>query len=101
MGQMSAWYVFNALGFYPVCPGSDQYHFGSPSVVGAELYLENGKTFRIKANNQSDQNIYIQKILLNGKELNRSYIKHSEIMEGGELIYEMGKKAQKQIPKNK
>lgn len=95
MGQMSAWYVFNTLGFYPVCPGSDQYYFGSPSVVSAQINLENNRIFTVKTENQSDQNVYIQKILLNGKELNRSFIKHSEILEGGELIFYMGNKPQK------
>ena len=96
MGQMSAWYVFNALGFYPVCPGSDLYYFGSPSVVSAEIHLENGKTLIMKTVNQSDKNVYIQKITLNGKPIIHSFIKHSEIINGGELIYFMGKK-----PKNK
>jgi predicted alpha-1,2-mannosidase len=95
MGQMSAWYVFNTLGFYPVCPGSDLYYFGSPSVLSAEIHLENGKTLIIKTVNQSDKNIYIQKITLNGKTINSSFIKHSEIINGGELIYFMGKKPKK------
>jgi predicted alpha-1,2-mannosidase len=94
-GQMSAWYVFNAMGFYPVCPGSELYYFGSPSLVQATLQLENGKTFTIKTVNQSEQNIYIQKVMLNGKELKVPYIKHSEIAQGGELIFYMGKKPKK------
>jgi putative alpha-1,2-mannosidase len=66
-GQMSAWYIFSSLGFYPVSPGSDEYQIGSPSVKNATLNLENGKSFEIEAKNQSDKNVYIEKIELNGK----------------------------------
>lgn len=95
-GQMSAWYIFSSLGFYPVAPASDQYWFGSPAVEGATIQLENGKAFNVKAVNQSDQNVYVQKILLNGKPLNRRYITHNEIMNGGNLVFYMGSKPQKQ-----
>jgi predicted alpha-1,2-mannosidase len=88
-GQMSAWYIFSALGFYPVCPGSDRYALGSPLVKEAELVLENGKTFRVKAVNQSDRNIYVDRVLLNGKELDRLYLTHSEILSGGEVVFYM------------
>ncbi len=92
-GQMSAWYIFSSLGFYPVAPGSDQYELGSPSVKTATLQLENGKTFTIEAKNQSDKNVYVQKAVLNGKTLDRLYITHSEIMSGGTLVFYMsGKK---------
>lgn len=90
LGQMSAWYVFGALGFYPVAPGQPIYTFGSPSVDQAIVHLENGNTFEIQANNQSPDNIYIQSVSLNGQMINRPYIKHEEIMLGGNLIYEMG-----------
>ncbi|MEE4176602.1 MAG: GH92 family glycosyl hydrolase [Bacteroides sp.] len=91
-GQMSAWYIFNALGFYPVLPGSDQYVFGSPSVVSATIPLENGKVFSVRTVNQSAENVYIRKITLNGKPLNRHYIRHQEIVDGGELVFHMGRR---------
>jgi len=89
-GQMSAWYIFSALGFYPVAPGSDQYAIGSPSVYHATLNLENGKIFTINVKNQSDKNVYIQKILLNGQPLNGYFISHADIMNGGEITFVMG-----------
>ncbi|SKA07717.1 alpha-1,2-mannosidase, putative [Chitinophaga eiseniae] len=94
-GQMSAWYIFSSLGFYPVCPGSDQYALGSPAVDKATLQLENGKTFVIDVKNQSDRNVYVQKVLLNGKPLDRLYIRHSEIMEGGNMTFYMSNKPNK------
>lgn len=94
-GQMSAWYIFTALGFYPVAPGSEQYAIGSPAVDGAIIQLENGKTFTIEAQNQSDKNVYVQKMLLNGQPLNRLYITHSEILNGGKLVFVMSDKPRK------
>jgi len=91
-GQMSAWYIFSTLGFYPVAPGSDQYALGSPAINNATLQLENGKTFTIEAMNQSDNNVYVQKVLLNGQPLNRPYITHQEIMNGGKLTFIMSAK---------
>jgi len=91
-GQMSAWYIFTALGFYPVAPGSDQYSLGSPAVNGATLRLENGKTFTITAENQGDKNVYVKKITLNGQLLTRRYITHQEIMDGGKLVFYMSAK---------
>ncbi|HDZ41302.1 MAG TPA: glycoside hydrolase family 92 protein [Bacteroidetes bacterium] len=88
-GQMSAWYIFSALGFYPVCPGSDQYSLGSPLVKEAEVLLENGETFKIRTVNQSEENVYVGKVTLNGKKLKRLYITHSEIISGGEMVYYM------------
>lgn len=92
-GQMSAWYVFSALGFYPVCPGSDQYAIGSPIVKNATIHLENGKTFSIKTIDQSKENVYVEKILLNGKELNRTFLLHNEINNGGKIEFYMTDKA--------
>ena len=89
-GQMSAWYIFSALGFYPVAPGSDQYAIGSPAVNGAVINLGNGKTFTITVKNQGDKNVYIQKILLNGKPLNSLFLSHADIMKGGEVTFFMG-----------
>jgi len=90
-GQMSAWYIFSSLGFYPVCPGSGQYVIGAPSVKEAKINLENGKTFVIKAPNYSDKNIYIKSITLNGKVWNKTYINHADIVKGGELVFKMSK----------
>lgn len=88
-GQMSAWYIFSALGFYPVAPGSDRYYLGSPLVKEAEMELENGLTFTVSAVNQSPGNVYVKKVELNGKKLDRLYITHREIMDGGNLVFYM------------
>jgi len=89
-GQMSAWYVFSALGFYPVCPGDNQYVFGSPIFDKATVNLENGKQFIIIAHNQSDENIYIQSVTLNRKPYTKSYITYNDIKDGGTLEFVMG-----------
>ncbi|WP_276496387.1 GH92 family glycosyl hydrolase [Pontibacter litorisediminis] len=94
-GQMSAWYLFSTLGFYPVAPGSEQYAIGSPAIKEASIHLENGKTFAIRTKNQSDKNVYVQKMELNGKPLNRSYLTHSDLTSGGELTFYMGAKPNK------
>ncbi|WP_160716293.1 GH92 family glycosyl hydrolase [Chitinophaga solisilvae] len=91
-GQMSAWYIFSSLGFYPVCPGSNQYALGSPAIDKATLQLENGRTFTIEARNQGDKNVYVQKVVLNGTPLNRWYITHEEIMNGGKVEFYMSAK---------
>jgi len=91
-GQMSAWYIFSSLGFYPIAPGSDEYQIGSPAVKSATVQLENGKTFKIETKNQSDKNVFIQKITLNGQPLNRLTLKHSEILNGGTIVFDMGPK---------
>jgi predicted alpha-1,2-mannosidase len=88
-GQMSAWYIFTALGFYPVAPGSDEYSLGSPAIDGAVLQLENGKTFTIEAKNQGPKNVYVSKVTLNGQPLTRRYITHNEIVSGGNLVFYM------------
>ena len=88
-GQMSAWYVFSTLGFYPVCPGSPEYAIGSPLVKAAKVQFENGKTLNIKTVNQGKQNVYVEKVVLNGKELERNYILHKELVGGGELIFHL------------
>jgi len=88
-GQMSAWYIFSALGFYPVAPGSDRYYIGSPLVNEAEIELENGRTFKVSAINQSPANVYVKKIELNGQKLDRLYITHREITDGGHLVFYM------------
>ena len=89
LGQMSAWLVFSSLGFYPVAPGSNEYVLGRPFVEEATMRLPNGKRFRITAENLSDTNRYVGRVLLNGKPLMRGYIRHEEIMAGGELKFVM------------
>jgi predicted alpha-1,2-mannosidase len=94
-GQMSAWYMFSSLGFYPVAPGSDVYSLGSPLVSNAVINLENGKTFTVEAIKQSDKNVYVEKVLLNGKEITDHKIKHSDITNGGKLTFYMSAKPKK------
>ncbi len=94
-GQMSAWYILSTLGFYPVAPGNGQYSLGSPAMDKASLHLENGKTFIVTAKNQSDKNVYVQKVTLNGKVLDRNYITWLEIMGGGDLVFYMSDKHSK------
>jgi putative alpha-1,2-mannosidase len=91
-GQMSAWYIFSSLGFYPVAPGSDQYVIGSPCVLTAEIALDGGRKFTMKAEGLSDRNIYIQRATLNGKPLERTWITHGEIISGGDLVFVMGQR---------
>lgn len=88
-GQMSAWYIFSSLGFYPVTPGSPYYALGSPLVKEAIIHLDNGKTLTIKANNQSEENVYVKSVSINEKILETTQLSHQEIMNGGEIIFEM------------
>ncbi|MGB4329153.1 MAG: GH92 family glycosyl hydrolase [Tenuifilum sp.] len=88
-GQMSAWYILSAMGFYPLCPGSTQYAIGSPLFPKITINLENGKKFTLIAENLNNQNIYIQKATLNGNPITRSWIDQAEIMAGGELVLTM------------
>jgi predicted alpha-1,2-mannosidase len=89
-GQMSAWYVLSAAGFYPVTPGSTTYAIGAPLFPEVRFNLENGKSFTIKAIDISDKNIYIQSATLNGKPYRKSYLDHAALMGGGELVFRMG-----------
>lgn len=91
-GQMSAWFIFSSLGFYPMAPGSLSYELGSPAVVNATINLENGKTFTVKTRNQSNKNVYVSKVLLNGKVLDRRTLDHEEIMNGGQIEFFMSSK---------
>ena len=91
-GQMSAWYMLSALGFYQLEPAGGRYIFGSPIVDKATLKVGKDKIFTIVANNNSPKNIYIQSVKLNGKDYTKSYITHTDISNGGELIFEMGSK---------
>ncbi|AUC13655.1 sugar hydrolase [Tenacibaculum sp. SZ-18] len=88
-GQMSAWYIFSSLGFYPVTPGSSNYALGSPLIKEAVIHLENGNTLTIKALNQSRANVYVKSVILNGKKIEGTLISHNDITKGGEMIFEM------------
>lgn len=89
-GQMSAWYIFNSLGFYPVAPASNVYVIGSPSVEEATVHLSNGNDFKVVAHKLSDQNIYIQSAKLNGKVWNKPYLTDEVVEKGGTLEFTMG-----------
>lgn len=88
-GQMSAWYVFSAIGFYPVCPGSDQYVIGSPLVDKAVINFESGKSFTVKTTNNQPGNMYISAAKLNGVNYTKSYITYTDMSKGGELEFTM------------
>lgn len=88
-GQMSAWYVFSALGFYPVSPGTTDYLIGSPLFDRAVLALGNGKTFSITARDNGQQHLYIRGASLNGKAFNKIFLTHEQLSEGGEIIFQM------------
>ena len=92
MGQMSAWYVFSACGFYPVNPSDGKYVFGTPQFAEVTINLPNKKIFTSKAIHLSDTNIYIEKVVLNGKEYKNGYITHQQLLEGGTLEFQMGDK---------
>jgi predicted alpha-1,2-mannosidase len=94
-GQTSAWYVFSALGFYPVTPGTDEYVIGSPLFNKATLTFENGKSLIIDAPENNPENIYIQDITFNGKILVKNYVKHRELQNGGRLLFNMTGKPEK------
>jgi putative alpha-1,2-mannosidase len=92
---MSAWYVWSALGLYPVHPAGGLYVFGSPVIDDALLQLPGGRSFHVQVKNNSAANKYIQRIMLNGKPYSKSFIRHKDVMNGGELVIEMGKKPSK------
>ena len=89
LGTMSAWYLFSALGFYPVNPVNGAYVLGSPIVQEARLNLPNGQTFTVRSN-ASPEHLYIQSVQLNGAPYTRSYLRHQDILAGGELVFELG-----------
>ena len=94
-GQMSAWYVFSAMGFYPVNPLSGHYELGTPLFPELRLRLDNGHTFTVKANNLSKKNIYVSNTRFNGKPYDRPYITYDMIMNGGTLEFDMVAEPQK------
>jgi predicted alpha-1,2-mannosidase len=95
-GQTSVWYVFSALGFYPVCPATDQYVVGTPLFKKATLSLENGKKLVINAPDNSDQNRYVGKLKLNGKNYEKNWLSHAELLQGGKLEFKMVNEPNKQ-----
>ena len=88
-GQTSAWYVFSALGFYPVCPASDEYVFGSPLFERATVHLENGNSFVVEAQGNSAGAPYIGRMLLNGEEYTRNYVSHGALLNGAKIEMQM------------
>lgn len=91
-GQTSAWYVFSAMGFYPVCPGAGEYVLGAPYFDEMTLHLENGRNVSIKANGNTDDNCYVNSLTLNGKPYSKNYIKRSDLMQGAQFVYNMSAK---------
>ena len=94
-GQTSAWYVFSSMGFYPVCPGTDEYVFGAPLFDKISLQLENGNEFVIHSENNSKENFYVNDIQLNGKSWDKNFITHSTILNGGKINFSMSEKPNK------
>lgn len=94
-GQMSAWYIFNAMGFYPVCPGSDYYILTSPAVPSVTMALSNGKSLVIETESYSEENVYIQSVKINGVEWNKSWFSYDDIKDGGNIRIVLGNKPNK------
>ncbi len=94
-GQTSSWYVLSALGFYSVCPGTDEYVIGSPLFRKTTITMEDGKKFVIEADKNSGENVYIQSATLNGKSFDKNYIQYKDIVDGGTLKFEMGNQPNK------
>ena len=88
-GQTSAWYVFSAMGFYPVCPGSNQYVLGVPYFDKLTLHLENGKSLTVTAKGNSDNTRYVNAMTLNGETYNHNYLTHDAVMNGGNIVFDM------------
>ncbi|MNV71136.1 Glycosyl hydrolase family 92 [compost metagenome] len=98
LGQMSAWYVFTALGFYPVAPGSGEYIIGRPFLPKAALHLPNGKTFTIVTDGLGKGHDYVGAVTLNGQPLQRTFLRHDEILAGGELRFTLQAEPNKAWP---
>ena len=101
-GQMSAWYIFTAMGFYPVCPGSGEYVLGAPYLPYIKLHLPNGNILEIKAPEASDKNRYVHSMRINGKEYDRLYVTHEDILKGGTWEFDMQSRPdrKRRIPDN-
>ena len=95
-GQTSAWYVFSAMGFYPVCPGSGEYVLGAPRFDEMTLHLENGKSVSIKARNNEDENCYVKTLQLNGVPYTKNYVTRTDLMNGAQFVYDMASEPNKQ-----
>lgn len=95
-GQMSAWYIMSAIGFYPVTPASGFYVLGTPTFKEIALRLYNGKQFVVKAPNVSEENVYVQSVTLNGRPYTKTYISTNDVQKGGELVFNMGPKPNKE-----
>ncbi len=95
-GQMSAWFILSSMGFYSVTPGQDIYVIGAPLFEKVTINLENGNEFVVKANNYSEENIYIQSATLDGLTYSKSFLRHDDIMDGAELVFEMGPEPNKE-----
>ncbi|MBQ3223360.1 MAG: GH92 family glycosyl hydrolase [Clostridia bacterium] len=95
-GAMCAWYVFSAMGFYPVCPGKPEYDIGSPVFSAVHIHLENGRTFSIRAEGNTEKTKYIQSASLNGEAWNTAKLQHEDILAGGELVLRMGERPNKE-----
>ncbi len=89
-GQMSAWYLFSVMGFYPVCPGSDQYVLGAPYLPYLKLTLPNGNVLEIKAPGVSDRNRYVRSFTIDGRKYDKLYVTHEDILKGGVWEFRMG-----------
>ncbi len=89
-GQMSAWYLFACMGFYPVCPASDYYVIGAPQIPKAMMHLSNGKTFTMTADGISEKNLYVQSVNLNGKPWDSPFLPYNELKDGGSIVFTMG-----------
>jgi putative alpha-1,2-mannosidase len=96
-GQMSAWYVLNAMGFYSFCPGKPVYSIGRPLFNDVKIKLPSGKTFQIQAKNNTPENIHLQSVKLNGKSLDKPFFTHDDILMGGVLEFEMGPELNKKL----
>jgi predicted alpha-1,2-mannosidase len=94
-GQTSAWYVFSSMGFYPVCPSTDEYVIGSPLFKKITLQLENGKSFIIQSPGNNGETVYIDKTLFNGKPYTKNWLSHSAILKGGNLFFQMSQSPNK------
>lgn len=95
MGSLSSWYIFSAIGFYPVTPGIPQYSIGSPIFDEVKINLKNGKVFTVKTKNNTANNVYIKNVKLNGKKYSKNYISHNDIINGSTLVFEMSDKPNK------
>ncbi|WP_343748212.1 GH92 family glycosyl hydrolase [Fluviicola sp.] len=94
-GQMSAWYIFSSLGFYPVCPGSNEYALGAPLVKNAKIHLENGSDITIEVKNQSEKNVFVKAVYLNGAKLKDFRLDYQQLKNGAKLVFEMTSKPAK------